>query len=280
MPLPSDYEQLIEGQPLAGGATYAGFTAGLHLQPGWQNEFGQHRCFRVVGMAHAIAWAKIPFYMVKDVDEKGLAAMIAMMPSMWIDGYFSKKDWHELRAQQVKDAYRGALQRFDKAAASLTYVRAGYVRLGGAEADFDALVRIRPITYYIDGFDRIFPMVEIAPGALDALRDATGQDDGVFSEKAKGVTFVSRKTAETGLATLVALEAAGKLPAGTTSSLTVQCGVLARRRRKRVWSAKTERIWYAPTEYLSPFAWSALASLDQAAVAAPPLPRHLWQRVA
>lgn len=282
-PLPDRYDDLIEGQPLSTGA-YPGFVAGLHLQssPAWQDEFGKHRCFRVVGFAHALAKHGIPFSSLRKTDHY-LAAMRQLTPEPWSDSYFTEKDWSEFRATQLTDAYRSDLQRFDKAALSIVYLATVFIERGLPVEDVSTMVRIRAVTYSIKDFERAFSAVTSVPTALNALCEATGKQAAkLFSEMALGLTFVTRKTADTAVAHLQTLETAGQLPAGTTGALSVECALRAHPNgsRKRVWSSKEERIWYAPMEYLSPHAWNSLTPAQQAAVPPPPLARNQWLQVA
>lgn len=282
-PLPDRYDDLIEGQPLSTGP-YPGCVEGRHLQssPAWQDEFGTHRCFRVVGFAHVLAKHGIPFSSLRKTEHY-FPAVRAMTPAAWVDSYFPEKDWSELRAAQLTDAYRSDLQRFDKAALSIVYLRAVFIERGLPVSDIDTMVRIRAVTFFIRGSEPSYDAIKSRPKVLTALCEATGKQAAeLFAEMAGGFIYVTRKTAETAVTELVAQEAAGQLPAETTAGLTIECGLRARRNggRRRVWSSKDERIWYAPMEYLSPHAWNSLTAAQRAAVQTPPLPRNQWLQVA
>jgi hypothetical protein len=152
----------------------------------------------------------------------------------------------------------------------------------GIDLPLYKLVHIRPITYFIEGFATVHSLIKSDGVAMKSVGDAAAQvGPDVLNKMAEGLTFVSRKTAEAVLQGLVALEATGRLPAGTTAGLTVGCGIVGQRTNGRaVWSSKEEKIWYVPTEYLSPFAWTSMSAVEQAAVTPPPAPRNQWIQVA
>jgi hypothetical protein len=205
--LPNDYSLLIEGQLLATGATYPGFVPNLQLlsTPAWQNAFGQHKRFRVVGFAHALAAHGIAFASLKKTDAF-MPEVRRLTPPAWIDAYFTKQDWDALRATQLKDAYQGRLQRFDKAVLSLLYLHAVFQQRG-IDLPLYKLVHIRPITYFIEGFATVHSLIKSDGVAMKSVGDAAAQvGPDVLNKMAEGLTFVSRKTAEAVLQGLVALD--------------------------------------------------------------------------
>jgi hypothetical protein len=193
---PTNYEDLIEGQPLSGGGAYPGFDATQHLQPGWENAFCQHRYFRLVGFAHLLAAHGIAFGSLRQADT--FKPKIAeLLPPTWINSYFPADEWAEFRGAQIVDAYQGRLQRFDKAALSIIYLQAVFAHFGISASPY-RIVRIRPVTWFIEGgFDTVIDLIKANAKGLHELAVSAGQSHADFiSDMASGQKFAARKSAD------------------------------------------------------------------------------------
>jgi hypothetical protein len=275
---PPRYEDLIElqsGTPAAAGpppvaATPPGFDPALTLRPGWQDQFGAvQKYWRCVGINDVLL--RNGMSMARLAGDKSIKTRaLELVPNSWHDQYFDTHTWSEFGDDQFKLAAAGNLQRFDKAAQSILFVHAA---LEQARFDFPVyyFCRLRPILYYIEGFDRHY-YERIAGNELrrSTLRDKVGQPaKDLFEELSDGLTFVSRKTAELTLSTLRALDPSG------TAGFSVQIAWNRKRpgRMKTVWPSKVERIHYNENEYLSASGFGALTPVQAAIVASEPVPR-------
>ena len=270
--VPKHYEQLIEGQP-AGEDAYPGFIAGLHLQRNWPDDFGKHLFFRVMGTAHATDQND---FSLRTADLKSFwtgchARMVNLIPDGWEDRHFASSFALSLRQNQVGDAVGAALQRFDRAALCILFLQAV---LEHKKIDWPLYryVRLRPVTYYIEGFKEVFAQVRSNTGVINELLAQTGQSLAVLEKMADGGWFVTRKTADLALRTLRELASRQVIDPGILVGLEVRCGRSNKRSRpeRNIWPVKEERPLYVPDEYLSPSAWEQIPPADRAAVQLPP----------
>lgn len=242
-PPPDNYEHLIEGQDGCGPPSDpATVEPRLRLQAGWQNSFGTaQKYFRVVGIKHTLVSLGIPHHAVKDSANR--ASALASVPAAWHDGYFPAKVWQEFSETQFDDAILSELQKFDRAALSILYFAAALDALG-CDWNVYHFVRLRPVTFYIEGFNQPF-FDKHVQGKEPALRNAVRQEDSLWRAMAQGLTFVSRKTAETALQQL-------KDTTREADGLTVECSQQRSRSGKRKWvrPSKTEKVHYHEDEYL------------------------------
>lgn len=271
---PSSYEALIEGQPPGG---YPGFVHRVHLVDRWPGEFAlAQRYFRVVGFAEALHRNKLSLRTIRrPVFNDSYERMLELVPAGWKDHLFEEAFSTGLRHAQIGDAATGHLQRFDRAALSVLFLLAVFERL---EIDWPMFrcVRLRPVTYYIEGFDDyLLGPLRNNSRVMEKLRDETAQPISVIEKMADGHWFVTRKTADLTVRALTELENDGVLGTGTTSRLSVRCGRSRIRpaTRRTIWPVVEEEIHYFPDEYLSPAAWQAIPAAEQSGIKEPPFAR-------
>jgi hypothetical protein len=264
---PANYEDLIEGQVGCGPPTdLATREARLRLQPGWQNAFGvSHRYFRVVGIKHTLVSLGIPNHEVVK-NETYRAGAVGLVPPTWRDRFFSKETWEDYSATQFDSAVLGELQRFDRAALSILYLHKALAEIG-ASWNLYRFVRLRPVTFYVEGLHQPFFDKHIQ-GKEAILRIETQQEDSLFKEVAGGRTFVTRKTAELILKTL-------QSSIRDAEGMSVACGQRRTRAGTTKWirPSKSEKLHYHEDEYLGPAAWQSLDTTEQSRVGGLPIPQ-------
>jgi hypothetical protein len=273
---PAAYDDLIEGQPPSSGAPYTGLVPGLHLIRGWQNEFGSaQKYFRVGGFQEGLDRNNLSLNDIRQPPWDRYhhnTRMLALVPASWKDQFFRTAFETRLRKEQIADAARGLLQRFDRAALSILFLRGALDEKGLAWAPLLRYVRLRPVTFYVEGFDKAYGVVRSDAAAMGELEKETGQPVDVFEKMADGHWFVTRKTAELTLRALVELNSKGGLR-GAIPRLSVRCGLTRIRSSTKltIRPVPEEVLLYSPDEYLSPAAWGAIPAPDQVRIKAPPL---------
>jgi hypothetical protein len=271
MPLqgpPASYEDLIEGQPAKEGP-YPGFSDRGHLRPGWPVEFAKQKYFRVVGFAETLEQAGLTLGNIRPHWQPCLTRMLDLVPQGWKKSHhFSAELTKSLRADQIEAAARNALQRFDRAALSILFLHAALERLG-VDWPLYRYVRLRPVTYYVDGFGRVWPAIAGNAGALQALKQVSDQSLLVLERMADGHWYVTRKTADLVLRALQKLAQEGTISGSAAAGLEVKCGRL-RRLRRTLWPIEQESVSFMADEYLSPAAWSLVPRKERSQVQPPP----------
>lgn len=267
--VPEHYERLIEGQP-SGEEAYPGFVPSLHLQRNWPESFGTHLFFRVMGIAETADQNDFSLRVSRlTAFWTGChARMLTLVPAGWRDRHFGENFSLGLRQSHASQA---ALQRFDRAALSILFLQA-VLEHKGIDWPLYRHVRLRPVTYYIEGFGRAFDQIRHNTSVIEELRTQTGQPLVVLERMADGGWFVTRKTADLTLRTLRELASAQSFDPGILTGLEVRCGRsnLRRRPERNIWPVKEENPLYVPDEYLSPSAWEATLPADRGAIQLPP----------
>ncbi len=159
---------------------------------------------------------------------------------------FPKKSGRSSSFDQFDRAYGKDLQRFDRAALSILYLHAAIEELK-LDCNLYHMVRIRPVTFFIDGYTRAFYDRYVQPREKE-IKSQIIQPAGVLAAMADGQTFVTRKTADL----LIRV-----LPEVQRENLTVECGQLRSRSRgskksKTIWPCASEQVHFHEDEYLSP----------------------------
>jgi hypothetical protein len=264
---PASYEDLIEGQPSDQGP-YPGCPDRQYLRPGWPAEFGYHKYFRVVGFADALNRCGLSLRGLKPDWTAYLARMLQLVPDSWKRSphfQFSEK----LRNRQIESAAREELQRFDRAALSILFLQA-VLESQGIDWPLYRFVRLRPVTYYIEGLDQVMPVIESNATALQSLLRLTDQSMVVLRRMAEGHWYVTRKTADLTLRALQGLADRQTIGAASIAGLEVRCGRLRKRPDRNFWPILQESVSFLPEEYLSPAAWKATPEAERAGIKPPP----------
>lgn len=257
----------------------------IQLPPTFLTEFGQPKYVRLVGFSEAMARANVA---IKDlakgyvVDAAGAHINItrktieainpggATLPG-WLRVPFTADDFQNFAIAQLRDAARGKLQRVDRAAMCIVYLGEYLNAMGSPVADEVArLVHIRPVTYFVEGFDTSFRQSQTyADNDFEhEIVRATGQSIKTIAEMSDGVTFVTRKTAD-----LVTRFLHKRYPS-TAGRIFVRCGATRTRGGTRMIKAsQSEAILYREDEYHSPASWAATAAAEQARQAGETTPR-------
>jgi hypothetical protein len=270
---PASYDDLIEGQPSTDGP-YTSFTERRHLEIGWPSEFGLHKYFRVVGFTDALDRSRLSLRLlgIKSTWAGYFERMLELVPAGWKETpYFPTEFSESLRTNQVLDAARGELQRFDRAALSILFLQA-VLEYKKVEWPLYRYVRLRPVTFYIDGLPRIFEELVGNNMAVQKLQRKTDQPFEVLQKMAAGDWFVTRKTAELALLALNELAAENPIGVDLTRGLEIRCGVARTRSstRRTIWPVEEEKVRYFPEEYLSPAAWRLTPEQARTAIRVPP----------
>jgi hypothetical protein len=266
---PASYEELIEGQP-SGEGGYPGCSERQHLRPGWPAEFGYHKYFRVVGFSDTLDQCDLSLRGIKSDWAACTARMLELVPDQWKrPPHFRKEFSEKVRATQIETAARGALQRFDRAALSILFLQA-VLESGGIAWPLYRYVRLRPVTYYVEGFDQVLPVIESNAAALQTILRLTDQSMLVLRKMAEGHWYVTRKTADLTLRALQGLAEQQTVSAGLVAGLEVRCGRLRKRPDRNFWPVEQENVSFLQDEYLSPVAWKATPEAERARVKPPP----------
>jgi hypothetical protein len=267
---PASYEELIEGQPSAEGSGYPGCSDRQHLRAGWPAEFGYHKYFRVVGFSDALDQCGLSLRGIKPDWALSMTRMLELVPERWKrPPHFPTQFSEKVRATQIETAARGALQRFDRAALSILFLQA-VLESRGIEWPLFRFVRLRPVTYYIEGFEPVLPAIEGNAAVLQTLLRETDQSLLVLRKMAEGHWYVTRKTADLTLRALQGLAEQRTISAGLVAGLEVRCGRLRKQPDRNFWPVEQESVSFVPDEYLSPVAWKATPEVERARIKAPP----------